>query len=277
MPQSARTMVSCRPRVAGVRKRAAPAILLAVAVGTAIALVRLGVAHASDAERRGLAPAALPTPAGAHARPRRGTRPCPGHSRSVGGTFVWVWSIVKCTDSANNHHVAHELGPQAGTCPAHRTAALAQAGGTLLPSRPCPPPASAFASEQESQRRTALCSLALGEFGRRVTPPHDRCVRHPAIAFIHCRAAVPGYSYEAPAMTGGCAGRNELGSSEVGTVAACAHLCDAEPSCVSFEYSKPGRGSRCALSTTCSNLGMTVQRESDGNQWYLKIAGECCV
>ena len=81
-------------------------------------------------------------------------------------------------------------------------------------------------------------------------------------------------------MTGGCSDRDELGGSEVGTVQACAKLCDDKPSCVSFGYDKAGQGSTCQLSTTCSSFDMTLKQASDSMMmmmWYRKTTenGTC--
>lgn len=69
-------------------------------------------------------------------------------------------------------------------------------------------------------------------------------------------------------MGKGCINRNELGITEQPTVRACAALCDADPTCVSFEYMN--EGNRCQLSSSC-RLGQTVESSNtDAFNWYLK-------
>ena len=67
-------------------------------------------------------------------------------------------------------------------------------------------------------------------------------------------------------------GLNELGVIDNETVADCAKLCDANALCVSFEYHKPGQGSRCQLSATCSAFNMTAKGGEASSKfvWYLK-------
>jgi len=69
--------------------------------------------------------------------------------------------------------------------------------------------------------------------------------------------------------TGGCVGRNELGSFKKPSASECAALCDANESCVSFEYRKGG--TTCQLSTSCDRYGRTVDDPSDPYRWYLKV------
>ena len=76
---------------------------------------------------------------------------------------------------------------------------------------------------------------------------------------------VEGYTHYS---TGGCSGRNELGSTSGGSVGACANSCTNDSQCVSFEYSKSG--TTCIRSTTCDDLSLTVQDSNDSYHWYLK-------
>ena len=76
---------------------------------------------------------------------------------------------------------------------------------------------------------------------------------------------VEGYTHSS---TGGCSGRNELGSTTGGSVQECANSCNENSQCVSFEYSKSG--TTCIRSTTCDDLSLTVQDSNDPYHWYLK-------
>jgi len=67
--------------------------------------------------------------------------------------------------------------------------------------------------------------------------------------------------------TGGCSGRNELGSYTL-SLHDCSSRCKRASQCVSFEYSKSG--STCQLSTTCNDESLTVQNSNDPYHWYLK-------
>ena len=78
-----------------------------------------------------------------------------------------------------------------------------------------------------------------------------------------------GYSYSG---FGGCSGRNELGGTTGGSVQDCADGCDAEPTCVSFEYAKVG--TTCQRSTTCDSLDLTVNDPTDPYGFYLKLPQE---
>jgi len=69
--------------------------------------------------------------------------------------------------------------------------------------------------------------------------------------------------------TGGCQGRNELGVGPAGNVFECAKKCDKKDDCVSFEYQKNGK--TCSLSSSCSQLSLTVNNANDPNYWYRKI------
>ena len=76
--------------------------------------------------------------------------------------------------------------------------------------------------------------------------------------------------YGSASSTGGCSGRNELGSTTGGTVQDCADACDAEPTCVSFEYTK--EGTTCQRSTTCNSLDMTLNNDpNDLFLFYLRL------
>lgn len=68
--------------------------------------------------------------------------------------------------------------------------------------------------------------------------------------------------------TGGCQGRNELGTSNADDVFKCAEKCDKMHNCVSFEYEKNGK--RCALSSSCDRPSLTVNTPNSSNFWYLK-------
>ena len=98
--------------------------------------------------------------------------------------------------------------------------------------------------------------------------------------------------------TGGCMGRNELGSIknfEVDpqpnghatkifgddydfgkknhyTMADCVEMCDSHDECVSVEYSKTAgsNGKTCSLSTTCDSYRKTVKTENSSNFFFLK-------
>jgi len=68
--------------------------------------------------------------------------------------------------------------------------------------------------------------------------------------------------------TGGCDGKNELGTSEQSTAEDCAAKCNQKSDCVSFEFGKINR--RCALSKTCDKVGLTVNSDKDANYLYIK-------
>ena len=98
--------------------------------------------------------------------------------------------------------------------------------------------------------------------------------------------------------TGGCMGRNELGSiknfevdpkpnghatTNFGddydfgkknhyTMADCVEMCDSHDECVSIEYSKTAgsNGKTCSLSTTCDSYRKTVKSENSSNFFFLK-------
>ena len=67
--------------------------------------------------------------------------------------------------------------------------------------------------------------------------------------------------------TGGCYGRNELGCPS-GTIQECADSCNADATCVSFEYTK--EGTKCVRSTSCDDFGLTVNNPEDPMLFYLK-------
>lgn len=69
-------------------------------------------------------------------------------------------------------------------------------------------------------------------------------------------------------MGRGCVGRNELGGSEQPSVRACAALCDANPTCVSFEYMDKGK--RCQLSSSCRLEQTEEFSDTDAFNVYLK-------
>ena len=72
--------------------------------------------------------------------------------------------------------------------------------------------------------------------------------------------------------TGGCVGRNELGTTDE-SLQECADRCTAEPTCVSFEYPKSG-GSTCKLSTSCDRFDLTVNVPNDPINWFLRVPPE---
>lgn len=69
--------------------------------------------------------------------------------------------------------------------------------------------------------------------------------------------------------TGGCIGRNELGSLKKEIVEECAEACDTLSHCVSFEYKKAS--TRCFLSSTCDDFSLTVNNPDSAYMWYEKI------
>ena len=84
--------------------------------------------------------------------------------------------------------------------------------------------------------------------------------------FATAQTQISGYdSYS----TGGCAGRNELGQTTGGTLQACADACNADLTCVSFEYAKTGTS--CQRSTSCDHVSMTVNNLEDPMNFYLKL------
>jgi len=68
--------------------------------------------------------------------------------------------------------------------------------------------------------------------------------------------------------TGGCIGKNELGTSKQSTAGDCAAECNKKSGCVSFEFGKINR--RCALSKTCDKVSLTVNSDEDSNYLYIK-------
>ena len=84
----------------------------------------------------------------------------------------------------------------------------------------------------------------------------------------YAQTTIDGY---AAYGTGGCEGRNELGTSEESTVQECADLCSSDITCVSFEYEKGG--TTCQRSSTCDHFDMTVNDPADVNYFYLKLPG----
>lgn len=72
--------------------------------------------------------------------------------------------------------------------------------------------------------------------------------------------------------TGGCVGRNELGTKTKATVRDCAEECNARPNCVSFEFSSDGKN-RCQLSSSCDSFDKTVNQPFDPFDFYLKFKG----
>jgi len=69
--------------------------------------------------------------------------------------------------------------------------------------------------------------------------------------------------------TGGCAGTNELGCSEVDTASSCQALCDTAPDCISFDYAKTGSPAKCCLSTSCT-YDQSVMDPHDAMNFYVK-------
>ena len=88
--------------------------------------------------------------------------------------------------------------------------------------------------------------------------------------FKHYDIQPVGYSMH---DTGGCASQNDLAENVQGlTVQECANLCSADSSCVSFAYRKLGSAAvwGCSLSTTCSDLSMTVNDPDDPMNVYFR-------
>ena len=84
--------------------------------------------------------------------------------------------------------------------------------------------------------------------------------------FATAQTQISGYdSYS----TGGCAGRNELGQTTGGALQACADACNADLTCVSFEYAKTGTS--CQRSTSCDHVSTTVNNLEDPMNFYLKL------
>jgi len=63
-------------------------------------------------------------------------------------------------------------------------------------------------------------------------------------------------------------GFNELGSTSGGSLQDCADGCNADATCISFEYSKDGTA--CQRSTTCKEFGLTVNNPAYPYDFYLK-------
>ena len=78
---------------------------------------------------------------------------------------------------------------------------------------------------------------------------------------------VEGY---VPLNTGGCKGKNELGTYEMPTAADCAAECNQHHDCVSFEFGKLNRF--CSLSKTCHQKSRTVNEKKDPNYWYTRAS-----
>merc|ERR1711865_1345433 len=102
--------------------------------------------------------------------------------------------------------------------------------------------------------------------GSEICASGNTCVAKSSKCDIYTGRPVPeGY---AKVITGGCPGRNELGSKhEAADVQACADKCDVEPTCVSFEYQKFGTTkatsnngkdapTKCMMSTSCNDIKM---------------------
>ena len=66
--------------------------------------------------------------------------------------------------------------------------------------------------------------------------------------------------------TGGCAGRNELGTATGTALAACQALCDNDASCLSFEFLPSD--STCQRSSTCS---YALSAKDGGSAWHLYV------
>ena len=65
-------------------------------------------------------------------------------------------------------------------------------------------------------------------------------------------------------------GRNELGVTTQTSVEDCASACDAESTCVSFEYKK-GSTTRCQLSDSCDHYSLKANDPSSDYTWYLNV------
>jgi hypothetical protein len=63
-------------------------------------------------------------------------------------------------------------------------------------------------------------------------------------------------------------GFNELGSTSNGSIQDCADGCNADATCISFEYSKDGTA--CQRSTTCKDFSLTVNNPAYPYDFYLK-------
>uniref|UniRef100_A0A7S4V4Q2 Apple domain-containing protein n=1 Tax=Ditylum brightwellii TaxID=49249 RepID=A0A7S4V4Q2_9STRA len=77
-------------------------------------------------------------------------------------------------------------------------------------------------------------------------------------------------SYYIGYHNGGCVGRNELGLTAQTSVEDCATACDAESTCVSFEYKK-GSSTTCQLSSSCDHYSMKGNDPNSDYTWYLNI------
>ena len=69
----------------------------------------------------------------------------------------------------------------------------------------------------------------------------------------------------------GCPDRNELGVTTQASAAACQALCDADCTCISYEYWPDS--SQCQLSTSCTAAFMDP---ADGSTWQLHLKNESC-
>ena len=68
--------------------------------------------------------------------------------------------------------------------------------------------------------------------------------------------------------TGGCIRRSELGITSGESLQECADGCNADATCVSFEYLKGGTA--CQRSTTCKDFSLTVNNPTDPYYFFLK-------
>ena len=59
-----------------------------------------------------------------------------------------------------------------------------------------------------------------------------------------------------------------MGQTTVGSIQECADSCNADATCVSFEYTKAG--TKCVRSTSCDDFSLTVNKPEDPMLFYLK-------
>ena len=70
--------------------------------------------------------------------------------------------------------------------------------------------------------------------------------------------------------TGGCSSHNELGVDYI-ELDECKALCDDDPACISFVYSKTG--TYCSRSSTCTHA-LSAMNADNPNRLYVKNLGE---
>jgi hypothetical protein len=97
------------------------------------------------------------------------------------------------------------------------------------------------------------------------------CDQLPGFLVPGSATGIPGYV--GPVMTGGCGDLNELSSKEEDTVEECAAECTDRADCNSFEYEKPGGGTVCERSSTCT-FEMTEQDPNSTWMIYFRAAGD---